>query len=136
MPYIDTTLEEDETVVFRARYHWWWNLRSLGLLNAFSDVLVTDRRILKKTGILNARTESIAYTQIEAKDIEQSFWGRVFGFGDIVVYGSGGKAFVFQHLSDPGAVMRAIGRAAMPYQRSQDGRDAARPFGRHRRSPA
>ena len=136
MPYVDTTLEDDEMVVLRARYHWWWNLRSLGLLNAFSRVLVTDRRILKKTGILNAKTESIAYTQMEAKDIEQSLWGRIFGFGDIVVYGSGGKIFVFQHLADPGAVSRAIGRAAMPYQRSQGDRDAVRPFGRHRRTPA
>lgn len=136
MPYVDTTLEDNEVVVFRARYHWWWNLRSLGSLNAFSSVLVTDRRILKKTGILSARTESIAYSQMEAKDIEQSFWGRVFGFGDIVVYGSGGKNFVFRNLTDPGTVSRAIGRAAMPYQRSQGGEAAVHPFPRGRRTPA
>ena len=109
--YIDRNLEPDEQVVVRARFHWFFNLKSLGMLNAFTHLLVTDRRVLKKTGILSARTQSIALSQIESKDVEQSTWGRLFGFGDVVIHGSGGKVFRFENLADPTAVSRAVGRA-------------------------
>ena len=109
--YIDTCLEPGERIVLRARYHWLANLRSFWLLNLFEGVVITDRRILTKTGILATRTQSMRLGQIESKDISQSVAGRLLGYGDVIVAGSGGKTFVFKDLSRPLAVSAAIGRA-------------------------
>ena len=127
--YIDRNLEPDEQVLIRARFHWYFNLRSMGMLNAFTHLLVTDRRVMKKTGILSARTQSIALSQIESKDVEQSAWGRLFGFGDIVIHGSGGKVFRFENLADPTAISRAVGRAVARMRQDDAG---AAPGEKHR----
>ena len=112
MSYISRNLEPDERVLARARYHWWVNLRSLGLLNMFDHLWITDRRILHKTGVLSARTQSMSLAQLESKDVEQSLWGRIFGFGDIVLHGSGYMVMRFRNIADPVEISRAIGRAA------------------------
>lgn len=118
--YIENELEPGEIVYLRAHYHWWFNLRSLGLLNAFNHLMVTDRRILQKTGILSACTHSIALTKIESKDVEQGVLGRLFGFGDVIVQGSGGKVFRYENIAAPTTLSRAIGRA-MAQLREQSG---------------
>jgi len=73
--------------------------------------VITDRRILTKTGILATRTQSMRLGQIESKDVSQSVAGRLLGYGDVIVAGSGGKTFTFEDLSRPLAVSAAIGRA-------------------------
>jgi Bacterial PH domain len=138
MPYIDTVLEADEEVLCRPRYHWWWNLRSFGLLNAFNHILITDRRVLKKTGILAVSVDSMAYSQMESRDLDQSITGRLFGYGDLHIFGSGGKSFLFNHLRDPATVSREIGRAAALHRglATLDDAEAAPDPRDHRRRPA
>ena len=116
MSYISRNLEPDERVLARARYHWWVNLRSLGLLNMFDHLWITDRRILHKTGVLAAQTRSISLAQLESKDVEQSLWGRIFGFGDLVLHGSGDMTMRFRNIADPVEISRAIGRAAAEWR--------------------
>ncbi len=117
--YIDSCLDSHEIVVMRARYHWLANLRSFGLLNMFSGLVVTDRRILHKSGILATRIQSMALDQIESKDIEQTVPGRILGYGDVLIWGSGGKTFRFDEIARPVAVSRAIGRSATARQGGQ-----------------
>jgi hypothetical protein len=112
MHALDHVLEPDETILCRTRCHWWFNLRSGCLDNLFNHFVVTDRRVIEKTGILSARTRSMALAQIESKDVEQSAWGRLFGFGDLLLHGSGGQEVRIRNLADPNRVARAIGRAA------------------------
>ncbi len=109
MDAITRSLMPGEKVRYRARYHWWFNLRSLGLLNAFDKLVITDRRILSKTGIIASRTHSVTLTRIEAKDVEQSVWGRVFGFGDVLIHGVGGTTTRYANLARPTEFARAIG---------------------------
>lgn len=108
----DHLLEPGERLILRARVHWWFNLRSFGMRNLFEPVLVTDRRILEKTGILAITTRSLALDQIETRDVRQSVWGRIFGFGDLEIHGSGGQMLEITDIRDPLGVARAIGRAA------------------------
>lgn len=125
MPAIpDHLLEPDEVLICRARVHWWYNLRSFGLRNLFEHTLVTDRRIVEKTGILSTQTRSLALAQIETRDVSQTIWGRVFGFGDVHIHGSGGQAMHLGDLARPAAVARAIGRAAAD-QRARSGSEHA-----------
>ncbi len=109
---LDLLLEPDETLICRARVHWWFNLRALGVRNLFQYVLVTDRRVVERTGILSIQTRSLALDQIESRDIAQSMWGRILGFGDLDLHGSGGQVLNLSDISDPVGVARAIGRSA------------------------
>ena len=118
--YIDHCLEPEERIVLRARHHWLTNLKSFGLLNMFTGLVVTDRRIVRKTGILSTRTQSMGLDQIESKDVHQTIAGRILGYGDVIVQGSGGKIFTFLDLARPVVVSRTIGRAAFQRQDSQD----------------
>lgn len=108
----DQLLEPGERLICRARVHWWFNLRSFGLRNLFEHVLVTDRRILEKTGVLAITTRSLALDQIETRDVRQSVWGRLFGFGDLELHGSGGQVMEITDIRNPLSVAQAIGRAA------------------------
>ena len=40
--------------------------------------------------------------------LNQSFMGRIFGYGDIVVTGSGGTREVFRHIEGPLEFRRAV----------------------------
>src|SRR5260221_530530 len=55
-----------------------------------AEFAVTDRRIIIKLGILSVRSIELMLPKVEAIAVTQSMWGRMFGYGDIVVTGSGG----------------------------------------------
>ena len=104
-------LEADEHIIRQARTHWLWNLRGLGLPNLFSTFLITDRRILQQTGIFALRTRSLALSQIESREVTQTILGRILGYGDIHLRGSGGVEFTLVHIDRPMLVASAIGKA-------------------------
>lgn len=121
MSYIEKNLEDGEQILAKAHIHWWFNLKGFGLPNAFNQLWITDRRMLQKSGILSARTQSINLGNLEAKDVEQSLWGRMFGFGDLLVYGTGGQAFRFENITNPSEISRTIGKAAAAYSKTRKG---------------
>ena len=104
-------LEADEHIIRQARTHWLWNLRGLGLPNLFSTFLITDRRILQQTGIFALRTRSLALSQIESREVTQTILGRILGYGDIHLRGSGGVEFALIHIDQLMLVASAIGKA-------------------------
>ena len=117
MSYISRNLESAERVLARAQYHWWVNLRSLGFLNMFDHLWIPDQRILHKVVVLSARTPSIRLVLLESKDVEQSLWDRFFGFGDILLHGSGDMTMRFRNIADPLDISRAI-RRSVAYRRN------------------
>jgi hypothetical protein len=116
MSYLDNLLEPGETIRVRGRYHWLSNVRSVFLLNMFSEVAVTDRRVLSKFGILAAHCQSIGLSQIESTDVSQSLLGRVMGYGTLHIWGAGGKALCLSGLSRPRQLARALGGHVTPEQ--------------------
>ena len=109
MDAITRSLMAGEKVRYRARFHWLFDLRRLWLLNAFDKLVITDRRILSKTGIIASRTHSVTLTRIEAADVTQSVWGRIFGFGNVIIHGVGGTTTRYANLARPTEFARAIG---------------------------
>ena len=55
----------------------------------FSEFGVTDKRVLIKTGIVGRHTLETLLTKVENIGVEQSLWGRLFGYGTIYVTGTG-----------------------------------------------
>src|SRR5579875_1606864 len=59
-------------------------LRRLG-----TEIVVTDKRVIYKRGFISRRTVEMNISKIETVDVIQSIWGRIFGFGTLLIRGTG-----------------------------------------------
>ena len=84
----------------------------LRLLVAFHEFAVTDRRVIARMGWLSTRTVDLNVTKVESLVIEQGALGRLFGYGDVKVVGTGGTAEVFHGVKDPIGFRKAVNAAA------------------------
>jgi uncharacterized membrane protein YdbT with pleckstrin-like domain len=55
-----------------------------------TEIAVTDKRIIFKTGFINRHTEEMNMDKVSSVDVDQSVWGRIFDFGTIRILGAGG----------------------------------------------
>lgn len=99
-------------------------LAIFGIITIIRDVIdlttidfgITDRRIISKTGFFSAEVKQIALDAIEAGKIEQSFWGRLFNFGKLIVTGRGDSQIAFPTMKDPKTFMAEIERARAAHE--------------------
>jgi uncharacterized membrane protein YdbT with pleckstrin-like domain len=66
-----------------------------------TELAVTDRRVIYKSGILARHTLEMNRSKVESVDVDQSLLGRLLGFGTIVVRGTGGSLEPIRMISDP-----------------------------------
>jgi uncharacterized membrane protein YdbT with pleckstrin-like domain len=66
-----------------------------------TEMAVTSKRVIIKTGILTVRTIELFMAKIESVEVEQSVWGRMLGFGSIFVRGTGGTNEPFSTIAHP-----------------------------------
>jgi uncharacterized membrane protein YdbT with pleckstrin-like domain len=64
--------------VFRAWFRRWT-----------TEIAVTDRRIIYKRGFIRRYTIEMHMDKVESVDVDQSVFGRIFDYGDVVVRGTG-----------------------------------------------
>ena len=85
----------------------------LVLLAAFirrqsSDFAVTNKRVMMKIGVLSTRSVELLLSKIESITVNQSLAGRMLGYGEIVVTGSGGTEETFADIQAPLDFRRAV----------------------------
>jgi uncharacterized membrane protein YdbT with pleckstrin-like domain len=56
-----------------------------------TELAVTNRRVIYKRGFVRRHTIEMNMDKVESVDVDQSFWGRIFNYGTIVVHGTGGS---------------------------------------------
>ena len=83
-----------------AGHQWLW-LRAI-------EQGVTNRRVVRKTGIVSRATTELRLASIETVDLHQTFWGRIFGFGNVEITGRGETAMVLERIARPVDVKRDI----------------------------
>ena len=69
---------------------------------------ITNQRVIKKKGIIARNTEEIINKAVETIEVKQSIFGRMFGFGNVVVTGRGNSMVVFESVDEPLRVKREI----------------------------
>jgi uncharacterized membrane protein YdbT with pleckstrin-like domain len=72
-----------------------------------SEFAITDKRVIIKVGLLRRRTLELQLTKLEAIAVDQGILGRIFGYGNIVVTGTGGTKEPFKTISGPLEFRRA-----------------------------
>jgi uncharacterized membrane protein YdbT with pleckstrin-like domain len=73
-----------------------------------SDFAVTNKRVMMKVGFFSTRSVELLLSKIEAIAVNQGIAGRMFGYGDIVVTGSGGTEEAFPDIQAPLELRRAV----------------------------
>ena len=73
-----------------------------------SDFAVTNKRVMMKTGIFSTRSVELLLSKIEAIAVNQTLGGRMWGYGNIVVTGSGGTEETFSSIQAPLEFRRAV----------------------------
>jgi membrane protein YdbS with pleckstrin-like domain len=66
-----------------------------------TEFLLTDRRILTKVGWLSHRSSEVLLSKVESINVVQGLEGRLFGYGSIVVTGTGGSKEVIESIDKP-----------------------------------
>jgi uncharacterized membrane protein YdbT with pleckstrin-like domain len=75
---------------------------------ASSEFAVTNKRVIIKVGVLRRRTVEMLNTKVEAVSVNQGILGRILGYGNIVVTGTGGTNEPFNGISSPLEFRRAV----------------------------
>ena len=134
--YIEKTLLPGEQVMFETRYHWLiyfagafglfvtvaltiltHGLFLLVVMIAFpfiwiirrtSEFAVTDKRVIIKKGWISRRTIELVLSKVESVDVRQGIFGRLLGYGNIIVVGTGGTHERFRYIANPLNFRRAV----------------------------
>jgi uncharacterized membrane protein YdbT with pleckstrin-like domain len=81
---------------------------SASVRRATTEIVVTDRRVIYKTGIFSRHAVEINASKIETIDVDQNIIGLVLGFGTISIRGTGGEVEHLRRVADPIKLRNAI----------------------------
>tara|TARA_B100001964_G_C13806077_1_gene410923 strand:+ start:66 stop:470 length:405 start_codon:yes stop_codon:yes gene_type:complete len=128
MGYIESTISGDEKVEYKFSYHWIkWVIPVILFISGFmlffipsilglylilkiifTEQGVTTKKGLKKVGIISRNTEELLLSKVETVEIKQGVLGRILGYGDVPLTGTGSSSLVFNTISNPMNVKKNI----------------------------
>jgi uncharacterized membrane protein YdbT with pleckstrin-like domain len=73
-----------------------------------TEMAVTNKRVLIKTGMASRRTLDVMLSRVESIGVEETVVGRVFGYGTVIVRGTGGTPETFMMIAHPQEFRRAV----------------------------
>ena len=104
---------------------WWINLATFGVLLIFvlnslirqaitqitTRVYLTSDKLFLRAGWFNVQQMELPLAQIESTSISQDFWGKIFGYGSVSFFGTGGRQPVAYWIKSPELLTHEIGRS-------------------------
>ncbi|MEY2654479.1 MAG: hypothetical protein RLZZ524_1507 [Pseudomonadota bacterium] len=126
--YVEGALIQDERIVHMGRLSLWSmaHLIALGvlllpvlglglifLIKAWiryrtTELAVTTRRVIVKTGLIRRSTVEININKVESIQVDQDILGRMFNHGTLIMAGAGSPQAPISGISDPMAFRRAF----------------------------
>lgn len=85
-------------------------LVSAYMRQATTELVITNRRIIAKYGLISRTTFEIMINRITGSNFDQTIWGRILGFGTVLVHGAGGDVSPIDRISDPQQFYQALMR--------------------------
>jgi uncharacterized membrane protein YdbT with pleckstrin-like domain len=67
------------------------------ILMSSAEFAVTNKRVILKTGFVRNKTAEMFLAKVESVGVEQSVFGRLIGYGSIVIRGTGGSRALSRH---------------------------------------
>lgn len=66
-----------------------------------TEIAVTDRRVVLKSGIIRRHSIEMNMDKIESVDVDQSVLGRIFDFGTVIIRGTGASLEPLYKIANP-----------------------------------
>jgi uncharacterized membrane protein YdbT with pleckstrin-like domain len=66
-----------------------------------TELAITDHRVIFKSGLLSRHTIEMNRSKVESVDVDQTLLGRMFGYGTVIVRGTGGSLEPIRNIGDP-----------------------------------
>jgi uncharacterized membrane protein YdbT with pleckstrin-like domain len=66
-----------------------------------TEVAVTDRRMIYKSGLIRRHTVEMNLDKVESVDVDQSLAGRPFGYGTVTIRGTGQAVEPLRDVAEP-----------------------------------
>jgi uncharacterized membrane protein YdbT with pleckstrin-like domain len=73
-----------------------------------TEIGVTNRRVIIKTGLLSRRSLEIMLPKVESIRIDEPAMGRILGYGTVVIHGTGGTPEPFAKIAHPSEFRREV----------------------------
>jgi hypothetical protein len=73
-----------------------------------TEMIVTPRKVVFRSGFFSRQTIEMANSKIETVQVDQSFLGRIFDYGTIVITGTGGSLEPIAMIAHPRRLQQAI----------------------------
>jgi uncharacterized membrane protein YdbT with pleckstrin-like domain len=73
-----------------------------------TEIVVTDKRIIYKTGWISRTTMEMNITKVETVEVNQGIAGRILGYGTIGIIGTGASWEPIRRIASPLALRNAI----------------------------
>ena len=119
MGYIEKTLGNDEKILSEFKIHliiylpyalffWLGYPAYVWLQLLFTEYALTNKRVVTKTGIISRNSDEMRLTKVETVEVKQSIIGRIFGYGNVIITGTGISNVVYAGVSNPLKVKREI----------------------------
>lgn len=78
-------------------------LRQLG-----TELVLTNHRLIAKSGIISRNSYELFLTKIEGADLEQSAFGRIFGYGKLTIRGVGTNLAPLYDIANPNGFQNVL----------------------------
>jgi uncharacterized membrane protein YdbT with pleckstrin-like domain len=66
-----------------------------------TEMAVTNRRVVIKTGLYSRKTIEMLLNKVESIEVNETTFGRMLGYGAIVLIGTGGSTEPFRNIAHP-----------------------------------
>jgi len=83
-------------------------LLSAWLRRRATEIVVTDRRVIFKRGLLSRHTVEMNVSKIETVDVEQGLSGRIWDYGTLLIRGTGSGVEPLEGVGSPLTIRNAI----------------------------
>lgn len=81
------------------------------VIKVTTEIVVTSNRVIFKRGLIARDVGEMSIDRIESVSVHQSFWGRIFDFGRLIIHGMGVGEMVMPNLAQPIIFRKAIEKA-------------------------
>jgi uncharacterized membrane protein YdbT with pleckstrin-like domain len=78
-----------------------WLLAAAWFERWTTEIAITDRRVIHKTGFIRRNTIEMSVEKVESVDVRQSLLGRLLDYGDIIVRGTGAGLAPLKEIAAP-----------------------------------
>jgi Bacterial PH domain len=88
-------------------------LAGIALISGFirrnaTEIAVSNMRVLIKTGLTERRSIEVLLQKVESIGVEETAFGRMLGYGTVIIRGTGGTYETFDEISHPNEFRRAV----------------------------